>query len=145
MYEEFTNLFDDLEKKIEDGNIIIEGDVNINIVETDDKKGQTIGKKAIKSIRGSKNQNKFKKRIRKRDEEECQCCHDHVPNGLQVHHILPISKYPDLANDDHNGIGLCEKCHSKYHQMYQGAEGADTFAKFLRDYGNRRFENGMGL
>lgn len=140
MYEEFTNLFDDLEKKVEDGNIIIEGDVNINIVEGNNiKEKKTLGKKASKTLRKSAALKTWRKNVRKRDEGDCQCCHEAVPEGLQVHHIFPLSKYPELAKDEGNGVGLCQKCHSKYHQMYQGAENAATFAKFLRDYGNRRY------
>lgn len=141
MYEEFTNLFDDLEKKVEDGNIIIEGDVNINIIESNEEKKdkKTLGKKATKTLRNSAALKTWRKAVRSRDEGDCQCCHESVPEGLQVHHIFPISKYPDLANDEGNGVGLCQKCHSKYHQMYQGSENAATFAKFLRDFGNRRY------
>ena len=136
MYEEFTNLFDDVEKKIEDGNIIIEGDVNINIID-DGKAPQT--NKSIKKLRNSAAMKVWRKNIRKNDEGECQCCHKSVQEGLEVHHIMPLAKYPELGMNQDNGIALCQECHSKYHQMYQGAENAATFAKFLRDYGNRRY------
>lgn len=137
MYQEFTNLFDDAEKRIEEGNIIIEGDVNINII--DDGKPSSKGKKSIKKMRNSAIVKSWKKKIRARDQGECQCCHESVIEGLETHHIMPLAKYPDLRGDEGNGIGLCKKCHSKYHQMYQGSENAATFAKFLRDYGNRRY------
>lgn len=145
MYEEFTNLFGDVNKRIEDGNIIIEGDVNINIIEHKDEKEdsqdekKSIGKKKIKSLRNSAAMTTWRKKIRSRDQGDCQCCREAVPEGLEVHHIFPLAKYPELGTKEENGIGLCQKCHSKYHQMYQGSEGPETFAKFLRDYGNRRY------
>jgi len=137
MYEEFTNLFTDIEKKVEEGNIIIEGDVNINIID-DGKAGSPPGKKAIKTLRNSAAMKTWRKRIIKRDQAECQCCHKIVQDGIEVHHIFPLAKNPDLGHVDGNGIALCTQCHSKYHQMYQGSEDPQTFAKFLRDFGNRR-------
>ena len=145
MYDQFTNLFDDVDKKVENGNIVIEGDVNINIIEKTNfekdevKKDIKIGQKSVKKLRQSACMKNWKKKIRSRDEGECQCCHETVEEGLEVHHIMPLAKYPDLGCDENNGIALCKQCHSKYHQMYQGAENASTFAKFLRDYANRRY------
>lgn len=90
-------------------------------------------------MRNSAGVKAWKKKIRNRDQGECQCCHESVIDGLETHHIMPLAKYPELGSDEGNGIGLCQKCHSKYHQMYQGSENAATFAKFLRDFGNRRY------
>lgn len=56
---------------------------------------------------------------------------------LEVHHIFPVSKYPSLASDEKNMITLCQHCHRKYHDSYDGSEGAETFAKYMRDYGGR--------
>ena len=137
MYEEFTNLFTDLEKKVEDGNIIIEGDVNINIID-DGKVGSPPGKKAIKTLRNSSAMKAWRKKIIKRDQNECQCCLK-VQSDVEVHHIFPLAQKTDLGTDEGNGVVLCPQCHSKYHQMYQGSESAETFAKFLRDYGNKRY------
>lgn len=69
-----------------------------------------------------------KKDVRKRD-KCCQVCGGEV--NLQVHHILPLSKYEELASDEHNLIVLCQSCHDKYHSQYRGSEGADTFSKWL--------------
>lgn len=141
MYEEFTNLFGDLDKRIEDGNIIIEGDVNINIIENPNSQPgpQVKGKKSVKTLRNSVQVKKWSENVRKRD-QVCQCCGAEVSKKkFQAHHIAPISKYPDLAAEEGNGIGLCDKCHSKYHQMYAGSEDPATFAKFMKDYGTRRY------
>lgn len=135
MYEEFTNLFGDLEKKIEEGKIIIEGDVNINIIESNEKPKK--GKKAVKTLRNSSAVKKWGQKIKSQD-GVCQCCGE-SEGKIQSHHIFPIAKYPELGANEGNGIALCEKCHSKYHQMYSGNENAATFAKFMKDYGIRRY------
>lgn len=57
---------------------------------------------------------------------------------LEIHHILPVAKYPQLASDKGNMIALCQSCHRKYHDKYDDADvNAVTFAKYLKDYGNR--------
>ena len=50
---------------------------------------------------------------------------------------MTIAKYPDLAADERNMITMCQSCHRKYHSVYEGSEGAETFAKYIRDYGKR--------
>ena len=140
MYEEFSNLFGDIDKRIEDGNIIIEGDVNINIIESAEKEESKKGKTALKTIRNSAPVKKWTQKIKARD-GFCQCCGE-TPSeskNLQAHHIMPLAKYSELKSDEGNGIALCNKCHSKYHQMYAGSEDAATFAKFMKDFGNRRY------
>lgn len=54
---------------------------------------------------------------------------------LEIHHLQPFSKYPELMKDRGNVICLCHECHKFYHKLYQGRENGATFAKFLRDYG----------
>ena len=52
---------------------------------------------------------------------------------------MPLAKYPSLASDERNMITLCQICDRKYHDSYEGSEGAETFAKFMRDYGDRKY------
>ena len=53
---------------------------------------------------------------------------------------MPIAQYKELASDEGNMIALCQRCHRKYHDMYSGDDvNAVTFAKYLQDYGERRF------
>lgn len=75
----------------------------------------------------------IKKGIRKRD-RVCQCCGE-GDKLLQIHHVFPQSKYPALAWDTSNLLLLCQSCHRKYHDKYDGVEGAVSFAKFIRDNG----------
>ena len=76
-----------------------------------------------------------KKKVKSRD-VCCQVCGEQ-DKQLQCHHILPVALYPDLAYDEKNMITLCQVCHAKYHDLYEGSEGAESFAKFMRDYGGK--------
>lgn len=96
--------------------------------------------KSVHKIRSSNAVSSAKKRVKARD-GCCQCCGE-VPinNHLEIHHLLPVSKYKDLAADEGNMIALCQKCHRKYHDKYDDENtNAVTFSKFLKDYGNRRY------
>lgn len=101
--------------------IKVYGDVYIN-----DKK-----ERKISTIRTSSKLATVKKIVKERD-KFCICCGDIGVNGqLEVHHIMPLAKYKDLATDEHNMVALCQKCHRKYHEEYKDCEGADTFAKWI--------------
>ena len=75
-------------------------------------------------------------KVKKRD-KVCQNCGD-SKTQLEVHHIFPLAKYPELGTNELNGILLCQKCHHDYHEKYKGSEGAENFSKYLKD-GNRCF------
>ena len=117
--------------------ITINGDVTINC--SSDEDIPVIGKD-IHKIRTSNAVSTAKKKVKSRD-SVCQCCGELPTNGhLEVHHILPISKYTELASDEGNMISMCQKCHRKYHEMYSDDDvNAVTFAKYLKDYGERRY------
>ena len=56
-----------------------------------------------------------------RDNHMCQCCGSRL--NLEVHHIIPYAKDKSKRTDIHNGITLCENCHSAmilggFHQIY---------------------------
>ena len=92
------------------------------------------GKINLKKIR-SKITKPLKNKIKERDSKTCLCCGKKFKNHLEVHHIMPISKYPDLATTPENLASLCQKCHARYHDLYKGEEGAVSFAIFLKQYG----------
>ena len=59
--------------------------------------------------------------IRKRDNDECQCCKS---KGLFrkaecVHHKKEIKQYPELALTDDNLISLCSSCHNEIHEKFK--------------------------
>lgn len=74
----------------------------------------------------------IKRGVKNRDDNACQICGER-DKPLEVHHIFPQSKYMDLMGDTSNLITVCQKCHRKYHDKYENAEGAVSFAKFMRD------------
>lgn len=43
--------------------------------------------------------------------KECWCAWCGTRSGLEVHHIWPIHRRPDLAASDRNMITLCRDCH----------------------------------
>ena len=128
MEEEFE-LYKDIEKNEEKENpLTINGDVIISI---NNYSGQ---KPNIKQIR-SRVTKQLKKEIKNRDLKTCLCCGKKFENHLEIHHIMPLSKYPDLACVPENLVSLCQQCHAKYHEIYKDNEGAVSFATFLKQYG----------
>ena len=107
--------------------ITINGDIFISV-------NNYGGKINLKKIR-SKITKPLKNKIKERDSKTCLCCGKKFKNHLEVHHIMPISKYPDLATTPENLASLCQKCHARYHDLYKGEEGAVSFAIFLKQYG----------
>ena len=58
------------------------------------------------------------KEVLKRDGYRCQICgagHTYK-NRLVVHHILPVSCFPEYISEMWNLATLCEKCHKKIHK-----------------------------
>ena len=109
------------------------GDVYVN---SEDKEiiEKTVSK--TQDIRKNVSVNVAKKNVKKRD-GCCQVCGE-MDKPLEIHHIMPLAKYPSLASDEHNLITLCQKHHKEYHELYKDSEGADTFSKYLID-NHRRF------
>ena len=62
----------------------------------------------------NKEEGEWRMVILKRDDFTCHFC-GHRPSRV-VHHINSKKFYPDLKYDIGNGICVCEKCHSKYHE-----------------------------
>lgn len=108
-------------------NIIVNGDVSIY-----ENNGI---KKKTKDIRVSSQLSKIKQKVKGRD-SCCQCCGENPSGHLEVHHILPVSKYKDLSCDMGNMVSLCQKCHAKYHDLYSDVN-AVTFAEYMKKYGKR--------
>lgn len=66
-------------------------------------------------IRNSAAYRHFREAVLERDGHTCQMCG--TKNGtMNVHHIKPFSRYPELRVDVNNGITLCTKCHRKAHK-----------------------------
>lgn len=127
MEEEFELYKEIEENQEEDSPVTINGDVFISV-------NNYGGKVNLKKIR-SKITKPLKQRIKQRDSKTCLCCGRRFENHLEVHHIMPVSKYPELATVPENLASLCQQCHAKYHEMYKNNEGAVSFATFLKQYG----------
>ena len=100
--------------------ITINGNSTINI--------NTVDKTDIKHLRNSKELKEIKKLVKIRD-GACVLCGE-KDSQLEIHHILPISEYPSLAADCKNLITLCQKCHRKYHDKYDGNISAESLIKY---------------
>lgn len=57
---------------------------------------------------------KFKKKVL--SSSSCVCADCGCPTGLELHHILPQSQYPQYACDRRNVMLLCHDCHEKLHK-----------------------------
>lgn len=89
--------------------IAVYGDVHIHTAET---------KKEVNlhTIRCSNAVTNAKTEVKGRD-GVCKCCGEYN-EIMEVHHIFPLSKYPELASDTGNMITLCQSCHARYHNRY---------------------------
>jgi len=76
----------------------------------------------------------IKRSVKKRD-KCCQVCGE-ADKPLEIHHIFPQSKYNNISWNTANLITLCQHCHRKYHEKYNGSEGPVSFAKYIRDQGS---------
>ena len=45
----------------------------------------------------------------------CQMCGS-VCENMELHHILPVSQYPELATELRNSVLLCPECHKEVHR-----------------------------
>lgn len=77
---------------------------------------------------------KWAKNIKERDEYTCQLCG--VNGGkLNAHHLNSWDTFIEGRYDLDNGITLCDKCHSLYHQIYlKGNNTRHQFEEFKRMY-----------
>ena len=74
---------------------------------------------------------RFRNEVRNRDGRKCRWPGCGCKKKLNVHHILPWSKFPGLRYAIANGITLCKK----HHAVVKGKEldYAQTFIRIIRD------------
>jgi len=65
------------------------------------------------------NRPSWAKAVKERDGKRCRFCG--VTERLEAHHMIPVSKNPELSLDVRNGITLCHKHHRiAHHGKYDG-------------------------
>lgn len=84
----------------------------------------------IKQLRESHEYKIWRITVYKRDNFKCQSC-GKVGNGIEAHHIKPISLYPELIFSVDNGITLCEDCHKIVHKSYRPLSKSGEFLENL--------------
>lgn len=60
--------------------------------------------------------------VLERDHYKCMLCGSN--KKLEMHHIDPVSTYPEKAYEELNCITLCEKCHWNFHMKQGGTRNA---------------------
>lgn len=60
-------------------------------------------------LRGTKEYREFRLKILERDNNKCVKCGS--TQKLQIHHIKPANKFPELLMEESNVQTLCAKCH----------------------------------
>ena len=72
---------------------------------------------AMKKLFNSTRWKKFRKSIIERDGASCQRClikyNIITTDNLQVHHVKPRTKYPELMFEKTNCITLCQSCNTQ--------------------------------
>lgn len=79
--------------------------------------------------RNSDKYKKFKKKVKRRD-CKCVCCG--YTKDLEVHHILPYSKYRETQIAPENGVTLCHECHSKYESLFKDNICGSSLIEFIK-------------
>lgn len=67
-----------------------------------------------KHTRADTGYGRFRTKVMDRDSHCCQVCGS--TSNLEVHHIKPYAKYPELRTKVSNGITLCKSCHKQRHR-----------------------------
>lgn len=68
----------------------------------------------IKQTRADIGYGRFRAKVMDRDGHCCRICGS--TSNLEVHHIKPYAKYPELRTKVSNGITLCKSCHKQRHR-----------------------------
>jgi len=67
-----------------------------------------------------------------RRDKVCQVCGDR--DGRYAHHLNHATYFIDQRFDPENGITLCERCHSHFHNDYKDSTRQKCTAKDMSEY-----------
>lgn len=76
-----------------------------------------INQNDINKFYNSRKWRNLSKKIKKRDNNECQMCkrRGRYAKAQNVHHIKELKSYPELAYEEDNLESLCISCHNEEH------------------------------
>ncbi len=60
---------------------------------------------------------RLRESVLRRDGYQCRRCrrYGRTRQAVTVHHVKPLSEYPELACDRNNLISVCRSCHNALH------------------------------
>ena len=56
----------------------------------------------------------LRREVKKAQGDRCPVCGE-VSERMELHHILPVSRFPELWDDRRNCVALCRDCHKEIH------------------------------
>lgn len=88
-----------------------------------------------------------KQKLYERQDGKCPHCGGQFPyKELELHHILPLARFPELGQSIRNGIMLCHKCHKEVHcNPWRNIQLMKEKAEELGIDLSERFDYGEGI
>ena len=56
----------------------------------------------------------LRRAVKSEQGERCAIC-GKVSERMELHHVLPVARFPELWDDRRNCVALCHRCHAEIH------------------------------
>ena len=56
----------------------------------------------------------IRRKVKEAQDNRCPMCGE-VSKRMELHHILPVARFPELWDDRRNCVALCHDCHKEIH------------------------------
>ena len=117
---------------------------NLSGVEKDLQKQLEIFRKSNSSVknrtvRKEKGYGFWTKEVIKRFNSQCCICFS--SEKVVAHHLYSYKYYLQLRTNVDNGVCLCNKCHVKFHEVYDIVNTASQFFEFMKIMKSDRLKN----
>ena len=56
----------------------------------------------------------IRREVKAAQDDRCPMCGE-VSERIELHHILPVARFPELWDDRRNCVALCHDCHKEIH------------------------------
>ena len=66
------------------------------------------------NIDGTYRMKDMRREVKARQDGICPMCGE-VSERMELHHILPVARFPELWDDRRNCVALCHDCHKEIH------------------------------